>query len=116
MSGGAQLLDRTPVVPPSDTVDGAALARLPEAIAEEVRRRPVMFIAEVAEKLETSVRSIRRQLRAGTFFIPRLATVDKRYRWSRARFYLATQDTTFESHRRSVLGPREVRKPGSLAK
>lgn len=110
MSRGAQLLEREPVVAAREAVDQAAFARLPEALAEEIRRRPIVFIVELASMLDTSVRTVRRQLRAGTFFIPTLPNVDKRYRWSRERVFRALADTTVDSHRRSLLGPRHVAK------
>jgi hypothetical protein len=108
MSGHAQRVERQAVVAPSDTVDHAAASRLAEPLAEAVRRQPVVFIVELAGLLETSVRTIRRQLRAGTFFIPLAPAVDKRYRWSRERVYRAIADTTLDSHRRSLVGPRSV--------
>ena len=43
----------------------------------------VLFIDDVAGILRTSTRTIKRQLRAGTFFIPQLPRVDHRRRWSR---------------------------------
>jgi hypothetical protein len=103
MNGGSQVVDRTEVGPTRE-------ARLPQTLQEEIRRRPVMFIAELADKLGCSTRTILRQLRAGTFFIPESPKVDHRHRWSRERVYLAIADTTLESHRRSLLGPRAVRK------
>jgi hypothetical protein len=112
MSRGAQIAER-PMVAETE------LARLPEALAEEVRRKPVVFIGELAELLETSERTIRRQLRAGTFFIPEAPKVDQRHRWSRARVHLTILDTTFETHRRSLLGPRALpqrKGPGEAAR
>jgi hypothetical protein len=57
----------------------------------------VLVIAEVATVLRTSVRTVRRQLRAGTFPIPPMTTpihqmgFDRKYRWSRVdvEHYLA---------------------------
>lgn len=103
MNRDAQVLER-------GQVDGARAARLPQTLQEEIRRQPVMFIAELADKLGTSTRTILRQLRAGTFFIPEAPKVDHRHRWSRERVYLAIADTTLDSHRRSLFGPRAVRK------
>jgi hypothetical protein len=116
MSRGAQLLERDGVPAPGAAVATAEAPRVPEALQQEICRRPVVFIDELATLLGTSRRSIQRQLRAGTFFIPEAPKVDHRHRWSRARVYLAIADTTFETHRRSLLGPRDVRKPGSAAK
>jgi hypothetical protein len=116
MARHAQRVERPVVVASCEPVDGAPGARLPEAIAEEVRRHPVVLVGELAELLGTSTRTIQRQLRAGTFFIAPLPQIDYHLRWSRERVYRAIADTTFESHRRSLLGPRDVRKPGSAAK
>lgn len=44
---------------------------------------PVVLIDELAQILKTSPRTIYRQLRADTFFIPELPKVDHRHRWSR---------------------------------
>jgi len=84
--------------------------RLPEAIAKEVRRRPVIFIVELAELLETSVRTIRRQLRAGTFFIPTMPKIDQRYRWSRERVYRAIAEATKDSHKAEFLQRETARR------
>jgi hypothetical protein len=101
MKGGAQVVEREVVPTPE-------LTRLPEALADDVRRKPIVFIAELAMLLETSERTILRQLRAGTFFIQETPKVDHRHRWSRARVYLAIFDSTIASHRKSLLGPRPV--------
>lgn len=116
MGRSPQPIERATVVRTREPEHDATLAGLPEPIAEEVRRRPVVFIAELSLKLETSVRTIRRQLRANTFFIPLLPKIDSRYRWSRAAMYRAIAEMTRESHAQSLLGPRAVRKPGSAAK
>ena len=44
----------------------------------------VLLLDEVAEVLRTSTRTIKRQLRAGTFPIRRLEGIDKRHRWAKA--------------------------------
>jgi hypothetical protein len=89
-------------------VDASSLAHLPEALAQRIAEQPVVFIDELAELLGTSVRTLKRQLRAGTFFIEEAPKVDYRHRWSRARVYLAIADTTLSSHRQTLVGPRAV--------
>lgn len=103
MTRQAQVVERARVESADAPVAASELARLPQALQEDISRRPCVFIRELARLLETSVRTIRRQLQAGTFFIPQMPKIDQRYRWSRARVYLAIETTTFESHRRIVL-------------
>lgn len=42
----------------------------------------VLYLEDVAARLRTSVRTIKRMLRAGTFPIPSLPRIDRRHRWS----------------------------------
>lgn len=44
----------------------------------------VLFIDEVARELKSSVRTLKRMIRAGTFPIPETFKIDRRRRWSRA--------------------------------
>lgn len=91
-------------------------ARRAERLHEEIVRRPVMFIDELAVKLETSTRTIMRGIRAGTFFIPELPKVDHRHRWSREVVYLAIGTATRSSHAETVRRSFTLRKHGSQAK
>jgi hypothetical protein len=105
----AQLADGAPVCETRAAVLPAAAAGVADPIAQRVAEHPVVFIDELATLLEdASVRTIRRQLRAGTFFIPTLPKVDRKHRWSRARVYAAIAETTVESHRQTVRGLRAV--------
>jgi hypothetical protein len=108
MSRHAQPLERETVVSARQPEGDAAPTRLSQAQQELIARRPFVFIHELADLLETSERTIERQLRAGTFFIPEAPKVDRRRRWSRERIYRAIADTTLDSHRRSLLGPWRV--------
>lgn len=63
----------------------------------------VLLIDDVARILKTSRRTIERQLRAGTFFIPELPKVDYRHRWSRRRVMQAIGETTAAGHRAAAL-------------
>lgn len=97
-------------------VGGPAAPRLPQSLADRIAQDPIVFIDELADLLGTSRRTIERQLRAGTFFIPEAPKVDYRHRWSRARVYAAIESTTLLSHRQTVLGPRLIGKPAKAAK
>lgn len=90
---------------------------LRQGVDQRVADDPIVLIEELATLIKgSSVRTIRRQMRAGTFFIPELPKVDRKHRWSRARVYAAIADTTLETHRQTVLGPRMVGKHGRPAK
>ena len=78
MNRRAQRGERPDVGAPS-----AAVASSSAPGVAQQREQPVVFIDELAELLGTSTRTIRRQLRARTFFIPEMVRVDKRHRWSR---------------------------------
>jgi hypothetical protein len=115
MNRGAQRSEGEPVVAAGAAEGTAAAPGLLQAQREDVRRRPVMFINELADLLETSTRTIRRQLRAGTFFIPETGKVDHRHRWSRERVYTAIAEITSASHRRSVATSAGKRKSKLVA-
>lgn len=66
--------------------------------AEPAADDPVLFIDDMAKLLGTSVRTIQRQIRAGTFFIPELPKVDHKHRWSRVRVLQAIADETQTTH------------------
>lgn len=108
MSGRAQLRERDGVVTTSQPEGDASAPGLTQAQQQAIAANPIVLIDELATLLGTSVRTLERQLRAGTFFIPELPKIDHRHRWSRQRVYLAIAETTLESHRRSLLGPRGV--------
>lgn len=78
-------------------------AHLNTVLDDEIRRRPVVFIAELAVLLDTSTRTILRQLRTGTFFIPEMPAVDRRHRWSREVVYRVIADQSAGGHRLNVL-------------
>jgi hypothetical protein len=66
----------------------------------------VLLIDDLARLLKTSVRTIKRQLRAGTFFVPEMPNVDYRHRWSRTRVMKAIAETTLADHRAAIIKGR----------
>lgn len=112
----AEVEQRAGVATPDAAVETLESSRIADSLREEICRRPVVFIDELATLLGTSDRTIRRQLRMGSFFIPEAPKVDHRHRWSRARVYAAIAEETVVSHRQRLLGPRRVGKPERLAK
>jgi hypothetical protein len=82
------------------------LKRAPKPVAQPDE---VLLIGDMAKLLRTSVRTIKRQLRAGTFFIPELPTVDYRHRWSRARFDRAMAEDTKAGHAAQIVASKRKR-------
>lgn len=103
----------TPVEEPTAPRFAEAYA---QALALEVIRAPFVFIDELAEKLDTTVRTIQKQIRAGTFFLDELPHVDRKHRWSRASLYRQIEITTLRSHREKVVRDFRIRKAGVAAK
>lgn len=67
----------------------------------------VLFIDELAQILGTSVRTIQKQLRAGTFPIPELPRIDRKHRWSRERVHAELPALTQASRLALVRGARK---------
>lgn len=101
-------MNREGEIHPGGTV---ATAETPDARQQDYK--PVVLIDELADLLETSVRTLRRQLRAGTFFIPEIPKIDHRHRWSRVVVLecIATRRLGQLNHEpNSTRGPRLVQR------
>lgn len=83
---------------------GAAVATSEPTHAAQQLEQPV-FIDELAAVLGTSVRTLQRMLRAGSFPIPTLSMIDRSHRWSRA----AVRQWLTEGHVVVRVGARDGR-------